>query len=656
MNTYEENLRDSITLSLAKLSLEEDALKHGHLQAQIAHYHAKGALLAAHDRLELDESRYTARRKAHDVVQRAELQAQNLLATLTQAKQGSDNAIGNVGTAAANLQASADGIMQLASTVGSAMNMASAAMYDTELFHQIGRINDHLNQVANQARYLAVQGMEVASKCAESIAGALADQGKDVQGRLTDLRTKTAEDLDRSVKAVHAVRQQLNDAASDETMAQGGLLDAAARSAAMDGMVLGAVRYANLGLKVEVLSAGSIKVSFLPFKAPFPDNHVRGNGPAPQVETYLAVVPQSRTAQFTNDQAAQFFGNWDGKGPTFVAIQPGEAIVELKSDVYGNRVRAGVACCAFLYMVPSAEFKRHVGNYADHVSIASAPFLPLTPLPHAMHGGPSDKPRRLLLAVAANEQDQDGPSTDGALQLEDGVARLEPHLKWLRRKGAKLDPAFALRMDAVLPPFANALQSAIDALEANDSRAAEAANAEAQAALGQLSDWQSWVPPDTAASAEFAPIPGLIEELAAHIAKACADPGAKQGKNKGDGIELRCILLDHATDPSVGNAAQNGQLPDFFKLSIAEQIAPANYIVAERLAAAPEGAVPPAALEGKPCHWYAADIENDDTDNFGNPLLAGHRYTPFVLATTRGAAPGEWANTLSVIDNVWQFA
>lgn len=642
MNSYDDNLRESLTRSLGALTDQQTALLHGQSQAEAGLYHAKGAVLAARDRLEADQRHRDERRAVHQAARRANDQSTALHDTLVLAKGGSDSAITNTATAAKNLQASADAVMQVAATVGAALNIASAALYDTEIYHQIARVNTSLNRVANQARFLALKGTEVSSKCAESIVGALADQGTGVQARLGDLLAQTQTGLDVKVTAVNSDEAALNSALADEFTAHNLLREAQARQETMSAMLSNARRYANMDLRVEVLSAKRIKLHFTPFKAPVAIGE-RSTPPSPKAKTFLAIVPQNLAAQFNTDRASQLFGKWDGVSGSFTAVDPGETTLSLKLDVYGNAIGSDSPYAAFLYIEPSVDYKRYLGNFGDYLSIASAPFIPVTPLPGPLHAGSGESEGQLLLAVA--DEGQAGGLAGAILPaLEAGAVELDELAAWLQANGATLDPELALALDAVVPPFVPLLKADIQALRDGSPGSAGAGIHVLLTLLNETHEPAEPMP-------QLAALRRLLPELGALIDKA-----GQHDSRAAPRLELRCILLDHAIDGTLSDPAHKNTLPSYFTLETARGVAPANYVVARALDTVPDGVKPPAALKQKKALWYAVDLDRDGKDSFGNPLLAEHRYAPVILATMRGAEPSGWQDTLTRLDHVWHFA
>ena len=659
MNTYEGHLRESIAQSLAALNDQDAELRHGRALAQSALYHAKGAALAAGDRFEHDRARRDSRHRAYRAVQRAHRAASRLQGNLALSQQGSDSAIGNAATTAGNLQASGTAVVELASTVGAALNVASAALYHSELFHQLTRINTCLNQVANQTVYLAQQAMEVSVLCAESNSGHLTAPGDDLRKRLDDLQSQIGNDLAQDEAEVQAGRQRVTDATQVEGLALGTLRDADGRTQAMAEMLRTAIRQANFDLDVSVVSSSEIRLRFSAFQPPFAPDSVNGL-PDPQARTHLAIVPRNRADAFDNDHAAQLFAQWGTDEDVFIPVTPGENTITLRQDVYGSAIRPGHPYCAFLRVDLGNDYKRCFGRQADVLSVASTPFVPLTLMPEVYFCGTGETPEQWFLAWPAQGQVVTAVSSDELAVLFAGAARLTPKLEWLAANGAAIDPHIALKLDSVVPPFGDVLQIVIDALKAKDHKAAATANTAAQQLLALQRGWPMWNQETLAFASDVAELRALLEELGALMARACAPAATAPDKPSKDDPELlpelRCILLDHALDPEIADRAARGECPDIFTLSAAEQIAPANYIVAERLSARPEGATPPQALADQTCVWYALKLESDATDNFGNALLPGHSYTPFVLAITRSVHPQGWGNRLSAINHVWQAA
>jgi|GEM_PF-7043312 len=641
MNSYEENLRASVAKTLSDLTARDADLAAGYLKAQDALYHAKGNVLAADDQLELRHRQRDMRAKADQAAQRALDQAASLQDCLTGAKQGCDNAISNAVTTAANLQASADAVTQLSSSVGGALNLVSASLYDTELYHQLLRVNEHLSLIANQARHLALLGTEVSTKSAESIAVSLSDQGKGLLGQIDALHGKTLADLSASENDIQDSQKALQEAHAQELAAESSLRSSGLRHKAMDGALADAMRWANLSLSATVLSAHQISLSFSPVKLPLWRNKSAQTGQTIPTDaaTYLLILPQDRVDQFSSDYAHDLFGKWNGKSGIFTPVSPGESVITLHLDAFGAQVQPGVAYSALLYIEPNAAYKRHVGNYADHLSIATPPFTPQSPLPGPLFAGASAESKQLLLAWPADQHPH------GLQALEAAKERLAPHLAWLLKDGAQLPAAIASALDTVVPPFAASLDTLAEAVKNRDAAASQEANSAAQDLLAQTTDWQDWHHQhDHGAEVELNALIHLLYDIGGLLARASA--ALTQ-----DSLSLRCILLDQAADAALAPHA-----PSVFNLSIAQQVAPANTILAKVLEEAPDGAQPPAALKGKGCRWYAVEIADDDNDSYGNQLLPGHRYTPYILASMGDANSGEWADSLTAIDHVWQLA
>jgi hypothetical protein len=653
MNTYDDNLRESLTSSLGALADRQTALLHGQSQAEAGLYHAKGAVLAAQDHLGLDQRHRDERRTVHHAARRAHSQSVALSGTLALAKQGSDGAITNAATTAKNLQASADALMQLAATVGAALNVANAAVYDTELYHQLSRVNGQLNRIANQARFLALKGTEISSKCAESIVGALVDQGADVQTRLNDLGDQTQAALAEKVAAVAGDETALAEALAAEFSAHTLLREARVQQETMTAMLDNARCHANLDLRVEVLSARKAKVTFSAFKAPVG----QGDRPLPppvDARTFLAIVPETLADQFTGDRAAQLYSKWDGQPGTFTAVTPGENLVALTRDVDGAALSGDSAYAAFLYIEPSVEYKRYLGSFGDYLSLASAPFVPQTPLPAPIYVGTvpapaGEKAAAIVLAVADAGQ-AGGVTAALVADLEAGATRLETLVTWLHQHGSTLPTALALRLDAVAPPFDTALRSILAALK-DGNQAAAAGDA---ASLRDLLPILEQSPEPEEPVAEVSALHRLLPELGELVARLYPPDGP--ATDAAQVLELRCILIDHAADADLADLARKGTLPPWFSLESAQIVAPANYTLARKLEAAPDGIKSPAALKGKPCLWFQVDPGAHGKDCFGNPLLPGHRYAPFILATRRGPGPAEWRDTLTLLDHVWHLA
>jgi hypothetical protein len=85
-----------------------------------------------------------------------------------------------------------------------------------------------------------------------------------------------------------------------------------------------------------------------------------------------------------------------------------------------------------------------------------------------------------------------------------------------------------------------------------------------------------------------------------------------------------------------------------FNQQLAEQVSAGNYIVANPIPAE----VKPKKQDDESNQFHetkwTAQIENDTTDNFGNPLKKGNLYTPVILSVSTAAE-----TNLSRFTNTW---
>lgn len=118
-------------------------------------------------------------------------------------------------------------------------------------------------------------------------------------------------------------------------------------------------------------------------------------------------------------------------------------------------------------------------------------------------------------------------------------------------------------------------------------------------------------------------------------------------KSASPALEFHCILVEDDSAQALGllTSRENKELPIYFNLNIAQQVAPSNYTIAQQVsstktAKAGKNKTAPAveesaleessALESRDRH-YTVSITKTTTDNFGNPLKPNTSYKPFIL-------------------------
>lgn len=640
MNTYNENLQQTVNNTLAALSAQKIKLESEFTSAQYNLYYAQGAEITARDKWA--DTKHTVKhcQSVNDQSLINDNQAGNLLATVTAANTCVSTGNTNMATAASNVQIASNAIAMLASDIGAALNIATASLFNTDSYKKIQDANYFINEVANDSKNISMLAMEASGKTSEIIATALLNQTKAVNTKVDTLLAATQAELNKFSELAISENKVVSQTTTAEQLAEGALLDAERQAKAIEGAYTDANGKLNLGLSVSVSSGAQISVAFNALPSPLPTFCAQpASGiaiPAAQPRYYLTLVPADKMTMFSTDQAEQLFASWiPGVTTQFYSVMPGveSTPVLLVNDAFNSPIQAGSNYVAFLYIALSMEYKRFIGNFSDLLSAPSQAFIPATTLPLAEKC--ADKlSSKLSSDVLAN---QDG-SAVGSLcfaaesiiwteAAKAGAAALD--LVKVIGQAAGVDTLSAYSgavgtsteqsgvntviadedvltkakdaLLAVAPSTASWFQDAcavvIDTLGAayyaTIADVQGTAEADAKKAAGQAGS--NAVEAGSAAERVIAAIfpadnvtdaPSLADAVraAAKLATVVADTAVLVVNKK---IDFRCILVEYVPvespkhpDLNLLLSPENQNPPIYFNLNIALQIAPANYVIA----------------------------------------------------------------------------
>jgi len=400
MNTYSENLQQTVSDTLMALTDQQTKIVSAKITAQHNLYYAQGAEITAFDKLTATEEKTHYYQKVNDQGVINDNQAINILASSTQANTNVVSTVSNISTAAANVQIASNAIALLASDIGAALNIATASLFGTDSYRKIKDANSFINEVANDAKNASLTSMEASSKASEIIAGSVLAQSTTVKTKIDNLLKVTQTEFNSLSALAITENQTVSDARKAERKAEGALKDANREADAINHAYTNANKQLNLGLSVAVQSSTKINVNFTALNNPLPTFYADPASaivipPATPVY-YLAIVPSDKQTLLSLGQAEQLFAQAlknNGqfipvKVPTPPALTPVDLSVN-KVDVYCNPLVPGNSYVAFLYIELSNDYKRFIGNFSDMLSVASQSFTLANPLPLAQKSAAS---------------------------------------------------------------------------------------------------------------------------------------------------------------------------------------------------------------------------------------------------------------------------
>jgi len=523
MNTYNENLQQTVVNTLSALALNQSNLDSLKTVAEYTLYYAQGAEITARDKLEATEDDVTTWQNINNQSLINANQVFNLLTSATEANTDVAVSITNTATAAANVQIASNAISVLASDIGAAFNIATASLYQTDVYEKIQSANSLINEVANEAKRISKSAMNASGSTSEITISEVLTQTTGVKAKIDNLFTSTQAELNKFAKLAITENAQITKASKAERQAEGELVDARREVTAITTAYDNSNNQLNQCLSISVVSGAEITASFaaLPLPTFYSPQASAVKIPLANPAYYLTLVPAQNQTTFSIDQVEQLFSQRpENDNSLFVSVTPDASVdatgavtrvptsIQLSSDAFGNPIQAGSSYVAFLYMELSREYKQYISNYSELLSAPSQPFTPATTLPLAQK-----------LVITPN----DTPDADGVTWSTASFT--------FTPIGSAADTAAVQQNTTTASPTKGKAKSA-------------AAQAEAAAPVVQIA-------------------------------------GAPAAATVGSAYEFRCILVEQSGTPDLNllRCPENLNLPPiYFNLAIAGQVSPANYI------------------------------------------------------------------------------
>jgi|GEM_PF-6695091 len=594
MNTYNENLQQTVVNTLSALALNQSNLDSLKTVAEYTLYYAQGAEITARDKLEGTEDDVTTWQNINNQSLINTNQVFNLLTSATEANTDVAVSITNTATAAANVQIASNAISVLASDIGAAFNIATAALYQTDVYEKIQSANSLINEVANEVKRISKGAMNASGSTSEITISEVLAQTTGVKSKIDNLFTSTQAELDKFTKLAIAENAQITKASKAERQAEGELADARREVIAINTAYDNSNNQLNQCLSISVVSGSEITASFAALPLPTFYSPQAGGVTIPEATPiyYLTLVPAQNQTTFSIDQVEQLFSQRPaGDNSLFVSITPDASVdatgavtrsptsIQLSSDAFGNPVQAGSSYVAFLYIELSKVYKQYINNYSELLSAPSQPFTPATTLPLVQH-----------LEVTPNK-------TPDATGVTWSIASFT---------------------------FTPLVSPADTATEQTDATAASPAKGKAKSVAAQS---------DAAAT---------VQQTVSDAQQAVANSAAPEAQVAGSSTailayEFRCILVEQGGTPDLNllRCPENLNLPPiYFNQAIADQVSPANYIRV------------PASLSGR-CKF---SFPSSATDNFGNVIKPNTMYQLYILTVATGD-PSDQAQYTNVLAN-----
>lgn len=504
MNTYNENLQQTVVNTLSALSAQEASLDSDKTIAEFTLYHAQGAEITTREKLERTKADVNIWQDLNDQSLINDNQVFNLLFSATEANGDVTTSITNTATAASNVQIASNAISLLASDVGAALNIATASLYETDVYNRIVNANSFINEVANESKRIAKNAMNASSHTSEITTTEVLAQTQAVKSKIDNIFKAAQAELGNFTSLASAENLQLSQASQAERQAEGALKDADREVKAIIDAYNNANDQLNYGLSISVVSSSQIQVSFTALPIPLPTFHSTAASaisiPDANPNYYLALLPAQNQTTFSLDQAQQLFAQRspdDTESFIYVDAQA-DFPVTLAQDVNGNPINPGSSYVAYLYVELSQAYKQFISNFSDLLSAPSQAFVPATTLPSPvgltyLYPEPVDGlawAAALFEVVGLYTESQTatteatGNSTDASTAEDDAVVAATAAYQDAANAAAAADKAAAAADAVAIAADSDATQKAAAAAQAAAAEtAAVAASAKASSAV-----------------------------------------------------------------------------------------------------------------------------------------------------------------------------
>ncbi|WP_105170023.1 hypothetical protein [Pseudoalteromonas sp. T1lg23B] len=406
MNSYSENLQKTVSTTLSSLYADQQKIESGQRSAEYNLYYAQGAQISSGDHLAQTNLQLAEAQTLNEQGVLCDNAAVNLLDTAKVLQSNTTTAVSNVSAAAANIKTASNSISTVAANIGSALNIALASCYDTDIYKKTLQANNYISVTANEAEYATQLSMEASSQCSELMSADVLSNVTASKTALEQLLTELSTDVTNLSTQSATDFQAFNTDKKSERKAEGVLKDADSQLNGVNESVDAANSQLNLNINWGLSpSQAAVYVISESYEAPFSLTSGAGNTPVQTVENqYVFFAKASSQSSVTLEQVETLFGEYytanntnnlnrfylmgsqivphvtlDGFIGTHCSYQPGDN--NAAKDIDGDVLSPGQEYVVFVYVELTLAYQRYIGVFDNIISSASAAFTPTLALP-----------------------------------------------------------------------------------------------------------------------------------------------------------------------------------------------------------------------------------------------------------------------------------
>src|SRR3569833_904998 len=178
MNSYDENLQNTVAATLQSQNLDLKGLRSQYKASMYTLYYAEGATITAEEKLDSadTELRHKAKVKEQAVLNMSI--SANQLNSSTQANQYDGQSVTYMATCASNVQKAATAITRLAADVGGIFSIVNAADFGSDIYTLTDQVKGFINTTAYNAELTSQTAMEASAATSEVSASTVLNDAK----------------------------------------------------------------------------------------------------------------------------------------------------------------------------------------------------------------------------------------------------------------------------------------------------------------------------------------------------------------------------------------------------------------------------------------------------------------------------------------------
>ncbi|NHN24923.1 hypothetical protein FIA58_004460 [Flavobacterium jejuense] len=647
MSSYNENLNASVVSSLQAQELKLNNTQTKLNAGMFTLYYAEDAKITAQEKLKRTEKKYSAQEIIKEEAVGDNNLSTNVIATANQEKEFNLQSVSNTAVAAANVQIATNAIVNLASDMGSIVSILNAADYGSQIYEQALAVNKLMNDTAYNAEVTSQKAMEASSLTAEVTASTVADMATTTGASVTNLLSILNSQLETISALEITENAAFTAAATAQKKAEGELIDARVEYDAANATYLSSINELNLNLQVTDKTNTDFTVQFNTYQNPFyVGSETSPYNTSPVENYYVFVVKESEKSIFSITTAEGLLTNPEiafpinGEGLDAKTISQTISMADLK-DSSDHTLVLGENYVIFVLVQFTVDYKKSLNNFEDFLTAASSSFVLTTPL-----NSPSTDNIKVNF-LAADENPDNVTTQVLQFNLNQESKNVEYRCMFLLNNSTLVNQMFKTEdLLSVENQILKEINAEINNIkdEADEIKAYNNKNllhsltnklktlTDKKEALNQTNDADD-ADVKKKSKKDTTDLDTQISELNARIKELTS-------------IDLRDI------NPAIskGNINSQNKTPQpgfFFNQLIAENVTDGNYTVPsiDQIQTTEDTTT------------VVLPIQDNTTDNFGNPLIEGNEYIPVILTVASGPKKLslQYSNSISDFKNTEAF-